>query len=138
MSPSLKKPPAQTDLSVIDSASTVVVSGEYKLTTDDLFNQIGDLSNSLADAEAEIERLEGMQSVEQVKARMLEPYVKKVFQFVLWYCIAVAGILIISGFEISGFSLPETILAIISGSTAVSVIGLIGLVITGLFGKSSD
>ena len=65
---------------------------------------------------------------------MLEPYVNKVFTFVAFYCGFVGLILFLTAMKID-FSLPETILAIISGSTAVSVIGLIGLVITGLFGS---
>jgi hypothetical protein len=73
------------------------------------------------------------EDIESVKARMLEPYVNEVFTFVAFYCGFVGIVLFRVGMKIE-FDLPETILAIIAGSTAVSVIGLIGLVITGLFG----
>jgi len=98
--------------------------------------EIGRLSEKLAEADAERDRLKSAGDIESVKARMLEPYVNKVFTFVAIYCGIVAVILFLAGMNI-GFTLPETILAIISGSTAISVIGLIGLVITGLFGAKN-
>lgn len=99
-----------------------------------LVEEIGELSDALAEVEAENDRLKSASNIEAVKARMLEPYVNKVFNFVAVYCGFVGVILFMCAMKID-FELPETILAIISGSTAVSVIGLIGLVITGLFGS---
>lgn len=98
-----------------------------------LVDEIGRLSDELSEVEAENVRLRSASDIEAVKARMLEPYVNKVFTFVAIYCGFVGIVLFMVGMKIS-FDLPESILAIISGSTAVSVIGLIGLVITGLFG----
>lgn len=100
---------------------------------EEALEQIGDLTASLSAAEAQIERLDGKSDIEAVKARMLEPYVNKVFNFVAIYCGIVGAFLFLHALQIR-FELPEPILAIIAGSTAVSVIGLIGLVITGLFG----
>ncbi|MEW9855897.1 hypothetical protein [Novosphingobium sp. M1R2S20] len=97
------------------------------------YERLGSMTEALANAEAELERIRQETSIDRVKARMLEPYVNKVFRFVAWYCVAVGIVLVACGLQV-GFALPETILAIIAGSTAVSVIGLIGLVITGLFG----
>lgn len=131
-------PLPQTDPNVIDNAPLVVASGEFELTVDDLYNQLGELSDALAEAEAEVARLKAAQSVESVKAQLLEPYVKGVYRFVVGYCATVGGLLLLAGFSLGGFTLPETILGIIAGSTAVSVIGLIGLVVSGLFGKSSS
>lgn len=98
------------------------------------YEKIGSLSEDLAAALAENEKLK--QFIDVVKARMLERYVNKVFNFVALYCVAVGVLLLLSGLPRSGFRLPTTILGIIAGSTAVSVIGLIGFVITGLFGRS--
>jgi hypothetical protein len=69
---------------------------------------------------------------------MLKEYVDKVFNFVAVYCGVVAIFLFLCAMPGDEFSLPESILAIIAGSTAVSVIGLIGLVITGLFGRKAS
>ena len=73
-------------------------------------------------------------SVEQVLADLMAPYAKKVFRFVVWYCAVVGAIIIGDGFGDGIFHLSDTVLGIIAGSTAVSVIGLIGVVVRGLFG----
>lgn len=99
-----------------------------------LAQELGEMSDKLAETQAENDRLKAGPDIDAVRARMLEPYVNKVFNFVAAYCAIVAALLIAHGIKCVGFALPETILAIISGSTAISVIGLIGLVITGLFG----
>lgn len=128
-----KKP---IELSDIDNAPvTADLDGDGQIDDfEELIQQIGGLTESLAAAEAEMARLKSTSDIEVVKARMLEPYVNKVFNFVAVYCGFVGIILFMCAMKIE-FELPETILAIISGSTAVSVIGLIGLVITGLFGS---
>jgi hypothetical protein len=135
---SQKKRQGPTDPSVIDSASTVIASGEYELTAEGLISYIGELTDALGEAEAEIERLEAKSTVDDVKAQILKPYVTNVFRFVVCYCAIVGLMLTLAGFKTGGFVLPEAILGIIAGSTAVSVIGLIGMVITGLFGKSGN
>jgi hypothetical protein len=96
---------------------------------------VGYYSDALSDAEAELERLKGQKAVEQVRAGLLAPYSSKVYWFVVGYCLSVGAILLLSGWgKSNGFALSDTVLSIIAGSTAVSVIGLIGMVISGLFG----
>lgn len=96
---------------------------------------VGSLSSELESAQAELIQIKAKKTVDDVRAGMLEGYSNRVFWFVVWYCIAVGVLLVASGFKgKTAFELSDTILAIIAGSTAVAVIGLIGMVITGLFG----
>jgi len=96
---------------------------------------VGSLSAELESAQAELIQFKAKKTVDDVRAGMLEGYSNRVFWFVVWYCIAVGVLLIAAGFKgKTTFELSDTILAIIAGSTAVAVIGLIGMVITGLFG----
>jgi hypothetical protein len=118
----------RTDPSIIDRAPVDVAGNEA------LSAEIGRLSDELDKALAENAKLND--SIDVVRARILEKYVNKVFVFVASYCGTVAVFLFLCGLR-AGFELPESILAIISGSTAVSVIGLIGLVVSGLFGRNS-
>lgn len=97
--------------------------------------KIGELTDSLAEIQAELARVQGQSDFETNRARMMEPFAERVYLFVSFYCLAVFALLISSGFAVTGFKLSDTILGIIAGSTAVSVIGLIGMVISGLFGK---
>jgi hypothetical protein len=73
-------------------------------------------------------------SVEEVRAALMAPYANKVFMFVVAYCLVVGLIVVGDGFGDGVFHLSDTVLGIIAGSTAVSVIGLIGIVVSGLFG----
>jgi hypothetical protein len=98
---------------------------------------VGILSEQLSETQAENDRLKAQRSIEDVKAGMLETYGDRVYYFVMGYCIVVAIFLIMSGYKnYTQFQLNDTILAIIAGSTAVAVIGLIGMVVSGLFGSS--
>jgi hypothetical protein len=100
------------------------------------YDQIGYLTDQLAQTRAELDSLENKRTVEEVKASMIQPFADKVFCFVVVYCLAVGAFLIGDGFSNNGFDLDESTIGIIAGSTAVSVIGLIGMVVSGLFGKS--
>lgn len=108
---------------------------DWRELSETLLTQNAEMSEQLASAEAELSKLAGRQTVDQVKATLLAPYSSRVFWFVVWYCVAVGVMLLMAGFkEGTHFELSDTILGIIAGSTAVSVIGLIGMVISGLFG----
>lgn len=133
------KPPLEPfDPTLIDNAPVepdplpaIVENEDYSVFSD----IIGELSEKLAEAEAEIARFQGQQTVEQVKAGLLAPYSKRVFWFVVGYCAVVGIMLLLAGWGVAtSFKLSDAILGIIAGSTAVSVIGLIGMVISGLFG----
>lgn len=96
---------------------------------------IGDLASKLDASDAEVERLKGQQTVEQVRAQLMGPYADRVFKFVVAYVVVVGLFLVLSAWkEWTRFELDDTILGIVSGSTAVAVIGLIGMVVSGLFG----
>ncbi|WP_292623850.1 hypothetical protein [Novosphingobium sp. 17-62-19] len=98
------------------------------------YEDLGVLADLLTEAEAEIEKLNAKATVDDIKAQMLQPYAEKVYGFVAIYCTGVFILLLASGQRNGDFHLSDTVLSIISGSTAVSVIGLIGMVISGLFG----
>lgn len=102
------------------------------------YDEIGYLTDELAQTRAELERIQEMRTFEQVKAELIKPYANKVFWFVAWYCIVVGVLLVADGVSDNGFDLDESTVGIIAGSTAVSVIGLIGMVISGLFGRSNN
>lgn len=98
-------------------------------------SMVGELASELEARDAELARLKGKKTVDDARAQMLEHYSDNVFVFVVCYCAAVGIMLALAGFgKITGFVLSDAILGIRAGSTAVSVIGLIGMVVSGLFG----
>jgi hypothetical protein len=49
------------------------------------------------------------------------------------YSAGVAFLLLLSGGNVNGFYLEKDVLVLLVGSTAVTVIGLVGMVLTGIF-----
>ena len=54
----------------------------------------------------------------------------KIFAFMCWYCIFVGSLLIVN---ISKSLLPVKLLTVLVGSTAVTVVGLVGTIVAGIF-----
>jgi len=98
---------------------------------------LGELQDENEALKAELKAERDGNSIDKMRAKMMEPYANRVFWFVVWYCIAIAILLVGSGNKGDNFELSDTVLCVIAGSTAVSVIGLIGIVLGGLFGKKS-
>ena len=45
---------------------------------------------------------------------MMEPYARKVFRFLIGYCGFVGLIILLSGYKPGGFSISDTVLAIVA------------------------
>ena len=97
---------------------------------------VGELSAENERLRADVESLKGQQTYDDVRTRMMEPYAGKVFRFLIGYCAFIGAIILLSGFKIGGFEISDTVLGIIAGSTAASAIGLVGFVVSGLFGAA--
>lgn len=69
----------------------------------------------------------------RVNRKLRWKYAKWVFCYLIWYSAAVLALLVLSGFGLFGFTLPDNVLGFLVGSTAVSAIGLVLAVTTGLF-----
>lgn len=89
---------------------------------------------------AKIEKLKneaaavGEQNEDRKSDRELrKEYAQKVFRYLVGYSFGCATILVLAGWSICGFRLPDLVLSILVGSTAVSAIGLVGFVVSGLF-----
>ncbi len=64
---------------------------------------------------------------------LIEPYAGRAFNFMCVYSGFVGSVLLLDSFNISGFEMDPTVQAYLVGSTAVTVIGLVGMVLTGVF-----
>lgn len=114
-----------------DSLPAVVTSAEQQLAELKIrFEQIADDNFSL---KAEAGALRGRLASKEAIDGLLGPYSNKVYRFLCGYGAGSLGLLLLDGFAYKGFALPETVMLAIVGSTAVSAIGLVGLVIRGMF-----
>lgn len=69
----------------------------------------------------------------QILDELIEPMANRSFWFMCIYCFVVAVMLALDGFEQVAFNLPDSVLEFLVGSTAATVIGLVGMVLTGIF-----
>lgn len=130
--------PTQRDPHLIDEAPLTLPVERDSGDEDFYYELASSLAAELESARAELVALQAKKTVDDVRAAMLEGYSNRVFWFVAMYCLVVGVFLMLAGWaSVTRFHLSDTILAIIAGSTAVSVIGLIGMVISGLFGSSA-
>lgn len=130
------KPPRR-DPSIIRNAPTEPDPVDLSVDQSQRYlEMVGELSAENERLRADIENLKGQQTYDDVRTRMMEPYAGKVFRFLIGYCAFVGVIILLSGFKIGGFEISDTVLGIIAGSTAASAIGLVGFVVSGLFGAA--
>jgi hypothetical protein len=128
--------PAQRDLEVIDRSPITPEHQDLDAAESDYYiSLVGELAAQNQELAAEVDRLQGLNTFESVRARMAAPYADKVFWFLVWYCVFVGVIVLFSGFSPFGFKISDAVMCVIAGSTAVSAIGLVGFVVNGLFGS---
>lgn len=73
--------------------------------------------------------------IKNVKAdrKMRQTYAGRILRYLESYSATVGIMVIATGFEWTGFTLPTEIVATLVGSTAVAAIGLVGFIARGLF-----
>lgn len=95
------------------------------------FDQLADENFRL---KADVAKLEQQLGTKTAVDAILAPYARMVFGYLCAYTALSFAALILSGLRFHGFNLDAFVLKIVVGSTAVSAIGLVGLVIRGIFG----
>lgn len=125
----------KVDLKDLDNAPDYVVDQE-NLDSDEtkrLYANIISLADDYRRASEERDKNRKKYEANEILNSLIEPYAGKAYWFMCSYCFIVAIMLLLHGFSISNFTLPESVLQFLVGSTAVTVIGLVGMVLTGIF-----
>lgn len=69
----------------------------------------------------------------RINRALRKGYARAVFCYLVCYSVFVGALLVLSGFNLFCFHLPENVLAYLVGSTAAAAIGLVFAVTNGLF-----
>lgn len=88
------------------------------------------VSEDKVEIQEELNSLRVSRATSAILDKLIIPYAKYTFRFMCIYCLSVGGLLLLSVF---GRPLPEHVLEVLVGSTAASVLGLVGMVLTGIF-----
>jgi hypothetical protein len=83
--------------------------------------------------EAETEAIKQKNEDRIANRALRDKYARYVFVYLVSYSLFVGGLLLLSGFDLCTFSLPDSVLGLLVGSTAASAIGLVFAVTHGLF-----
>lgn len=81
----------------------------------------------------EIESLKKKINTTIILDKLIEPYASRTYWFMVAYCAFAGLVLVLTAIEDVAFKLQEDVLKLLVGSTAVTVIGLVGMVLTGIF-----
>lgn len=98
------------------------------------------LQDEITELRQQLSEFRDSKRASEILNNLIEPYANKAFAFMCAYSGTVAIFLILDGFGtallrigLPPFSLPTSVLSLLVGSTAVTVIGLVGMVLTGIF-----
>lgn len=104
-----------------------------------------------SESKEDIERLLRKEDVEDKKSyrAMRQEYAEKILSYLRTYSIVVAILIVLDGTDIAleiencfsarlSLTIPENVLVVLAGSTAVAAIGLMNFVVKGLFPQKPD
>lgn len=98
-----------------------------------VFDRLSDVGLKNFKLKQTVAELEQKLRTKDILDGLIEPYAGRAFNFMCVYSGFVGSVLLLDSFNISGFEMDPTVQAYLVGSTAVTVIGLVGMVLTGVF-----
>ena len=98
-----------------------------------VFDRLSDVALENFQLKQTVAELEQKLRTKDILDGLIEPYAGRAFNFMCVYSGFVGSVLLLDSFNISGFEMDPTVQAYLVGSTAVTVIGLVGMVLTGVF-----
>lgn len=132
----LERPLTVDDIEAAPLKQPIEVSPPAKIIIDQALKDRQDLADDNTQLQNELMELKSKLATKQELDALIKPYAGKAYWFMCAYCGTVALILVMAGFkDISGttFILADSVLEFLVGSTATTVIGLVGMVLTGIF-----
>ncbi len=132
----MRTPENSPSISDIDTAPANLPLSDSPVPFDEFeklrvkFTEVTALNEELRSEVAQLKR------VNRTAAKLdslIKPYAFRTFCFMCCYCVGVAAILLLQGFGAFRAPLAEGVIQVLVGSTAATVLGLVGMVLTGIF-----
>ena len=98
-----------------------------------VFDRLSDVGLENFPLKQTVAELEQKLRTKDILDGLIEPYAGRAFNFMCVYSGFVGSVQLLDSFNISRFEMYPTVQAYLVGSTAVTVIGLVGMVLTGVF-----
>ena len=103
------------------------------VTRDDLTDALARIADENSQLKQDLETAQKKIRTTEILDDLLEPSAKKAFGYMFVYSGSVGLIILMNGFGCFANDLDTDVLKFLVGSTAVTVIGLVGMVLTGIF-----
>jgi hypothetical protein len=127
----------QPEISVDDIAkapsSTVPTDTDVNVSIEQYEIAFSRVSEENAQLKQDLEKAEKKVKTNEILDGLLEPSAKKSFRYMFAYSGAVGILILLNGFGCFVHPLEAEVLKFLVGSTAATVIGLVGMVLTGIF-----
>ncbi len=101
--------------------------------TQTVYDRISEVGLENFQLKQTVSELEQKLKTKDILDSLIEPYAEKAFIFMCVYSGFVGLVLLLDSFKVFGFEMEPSVQAYLVGSTAVTVIGLVGMVLTGIF-----
>ncbi|KZL17035.1 hypothetical protein PsAD2_03238 [Pseudovibrio axinellae] len=132
----IEKPLTVDDIDAAVSKLPIEIDPPAKIGFEQLLQDRQVLSDDNTQLQNELMELKSKLATKQELDALIKPYAGKAYWFMCVYCGTVAMILVLAGFKTvlgNSFMLADSVLEFLVGSTATTVIGLVGMVLTGIF-----
>lgn len=125
-------PPTLEDLDNAPPAIPVQ-PGDVQVTAEDYASRLARVTSEKDELYNENQKLKLNAETVRTLNELIKPMAEKAFVFMCCYAFGVLALLLLDGSNHNGFNLPDSTLDFLVGSTAATVIGLVGMVLTGIF-----
>lgn len=105
----------------------------YKAELETLRERFNDVTAEKDKLQQDFEDLRRGTSTVAELDKLIAPSARKAFTYMSVYSAGSFVLLLLDGSHWHGFDLDESVLELLVGSTAVTVLGLVGMVLTGIF-----
>lgn len=127
------QPPVTLDDLDRSPDETAIADGGTLVSVEDYRTALARVGSERDALQAELEKTQKRVRTVEILDELIEPMAKRSFAFMCVYCGVVGALVALHGLKAWGFALPESVLQFLVGSTATTVIGLVGMVLTGIF-----
>ncbi|ESQ15929.1 MAG: hypothetical protein N838_28025 [Thiohalocapsa sp. PB-PSB1] len=127
--------PEEITLDDLDKSASVVkpTSSDVQVRPEDMNSAFSRVTEENADLKQEIDELRKKVRTTEILDELMKPSAAKAFTYMFVYSGVVGVILLMNGFGCFKNPLEPEVLKFLVGSTAATVIGLVGMVLTGIF-----
>lgn len=129
----MTKRPEKVSLHDLDKAPLSAPPKPSTVGIEEWRERFSEVADENANLKIEMVALRQKLNTKDILDKLLEPYASRAFWYMCVYSLGVFLLILMNGFGCFRNEIPESVMNFLVGSTAATVIGLVGMVLTGIF-----